>query len=273
VTIREALATASHLLAQSVRNPRKEAMILMRTQLGCTDTYLIAHDDETLADEAGYFALVDRRVAHEPLQYITGVASFYSRDFVVREGVLVPRPETEILVDKTCELAREFDARTIAEIGSGSGVISVMLALLLPDAQLIATDISPAAVALSRENAAKFGVADRIDFRLSSYLDGVGEVDIIVSNPPYIRADEELERQVLNEPHEALFGGREGDEVLKNIILLFQKRRAKALACEMGHDQRASIEAFLAQQNIKNYSFYKDLSGLDRGFVIRRDDE
>ncbi|MDR1554915.1 MAG: peptide chain release factor N(5)-glutamine methyltransferase, partial [Campylobacteraceae bacterium] len=222
-----------------------------------------------VSDTEGFFAWVKQRAEHVPLEYITQKASFYSREFVVKEGVLVPRPETEILVDKTVELIKEHKVSKVAEIGTGSGVISIMLALLLPQISIDATDISPKAIELAKLNAQKFGVEKRIKFHLTSYLDGVPPPQILVSNPPYISTKEELEKHVLNEPHSALFGGEQGDEILKNIILLSQKLRVLALACEMGYDQKNSLENFFKENKITNYSFYQDLSGLDRGFIMK----
>jgi release factor glutamine methyltransferase len=187
----------------------------------------------------------------------------------MHEGVLVPRPETEMLVDKTAELVKKYNARRVAEVGTGSGVISVMLALLLPKISINATDISPKAIELAKLNARKFGVEERIRFHLTSYLDGIEPPQILVSNPPYVSKKEELEKHVLNEPHAALFGGEQGDEMLKDIILLSKKLGVLALACEMGYDQRQSIKSFFEDNKIENYSFYQDLSGLDRGFIMK----
>ncbi|MDR2100785.1 MAG: peptide chain release factor N(5)-glutamine methyltransferase, partial [Campylobacteraceae bacterium] len=193
----------------------------------------------------------------------------YSKEFIMHEGVLVPRPETEMLVDKTAELVKKYNARRVAEVGTGSGVISVMLALLLPKISINATDISPKAIELAKLNARKFGVEERIRFHLTSYLDGIEPPQILVSNPPYVSKKEELEKHVLNEPHAALFGGEQGDEMLKDIILLSKKLGVLALACEMGYDQRQSIKSFFEDNKIENYSFYQDLSGLDRGFIMK----
>jgi len=268
-SIKEVLHKSALILSKSVRNPKKEAMILLREFSGKSDTFLIAHDEAQVDDEESFFAWVKRRAEHTPLEYITQKVSFYSREFAIKEGVLVPRPETEVLVDKAVELIKELKASHIAEIGTGSGVISVMLAILLPDITIDASDISPEAIELAKTNAKKFGVEGRIKFHLTSYLDGIKTPDIIISNPPYISTKEELERHVLNEPHSALFGGEQGDEMLRDIILLAKQRGVLALACEMGYDQRNTLEMFFKEQNIKNYSFYQDLSGLDRGFIVK----
>ncbi|MDR2081469.1 MAG: peptide chain release factor N(5)-glutamine methyltransferase [Campylobacteraceae bacterium] len=268
-TVREALRQSASMLSKSVKNPKKEAMILLREWLKKDDVFLITHEDFQISDIDGFFEWVKRRASHTPLEYITQKVSFYSREFIIKEGVLVPRPETEILVDKTVELIKEFGAENVAEIGAGSGVISIMLALLTPHIQINATDISRKAVELAKLNAQKFSVEKRIKFHLTSFLNGVPAPQILVSNPPYVSKKEELEKHVLNEPHAALFGGEHGDEMLKEIVLLAKKLGILALACEMGYDQKESMENFFQDNNIKNYSFYQDLNGLDRGFIIK----
>ncbi|MDR2789977.1 MAG: peptide chain release factor N(5)-glutamine methyltransferase [Campylobacteraceae bacterium] len=269
MTIREVLRQSASMLSKSVKNPKKEAMILLREWLKKDDIFLAAHDDFEVNDIDGFFEWVKQRAEHTPLEYITQKVSFYSREFIMKEGVLAPRPETEILVDKTVELIKEYKASRVAEIGTGSGVISIMTALLAPQIQIDATDISRKAVELAKLNAQKFGVEDRIKFHLTTFLDGVCAPQILVSNPPYISKKERLEEHVLNEPHIALFGGEQGDEILKEIVLLAKKLGVLALACEMGYDQKESMKSFFEDNSIKNYCFYRDLSGLDRGFIIK----
>ncbi|MDR1460162.1 MAG: peptide chain release factor N(5)-glutamine methyltransferase [Campylobacteraceae bacterium] len=268
-TIKEVLQKSSSMLSRSVINPKKEAMILLREWIKKDEVFLITHDDFEVSDVDGFFEWVKRRAEHTPLEYITQKVSFCSKEFVVEEDVLVPRPETEILVDKTLNLIKEYNAVRVAEIGTGSGVISIMLALLSPQIKIDATDISSKAIEIASINARKFGVEDRIKFHLTSYLDGVESPQILVSNPPYISKKEELEKHVLNEPHNALFGGEQGDEILKEIVLLAKKLNILALACEMGYDQKHSLENFFKNNEIKNYLFYQDLSGFDRGFIIK----
>jgi release factor glutamine methyltransferase len=266
--VKELLQIGAKML-QNVRNPKREASILLREWMGKDDSFLVAHDEMLVQNEEGFLEWVKCRAAHTPLEYITKKVSFYSREFEIEEGVLVPRPETEILVDKTAELIREYGATKVAEIGTGSGVISVMLSLLLSEICIDATDISPKAIELAKKNARKFGLEDRIKFHLTSYLDGVEPPQILVSNPPYISKKDELEKNVLNEPHDALFGGEQGDEILKNIVLLAKKLNVSVLACEMGYDQKESMRSFFEDNKIETYSFYQDLSGLYRGFIVK----
>ncbi|EJP74397.1 MULTISPECIES: peptide chain release factor N(5)-glutamine methyltransferase [Campylobacter] len=266
--IEAALKEASTQISAVCESPRKVAKLLLMHHLGMSAEWIFLNLSADLADESGYFALVRRFCEYEPLEYITSKADFYGLNFSVRKGVLIPRPETEILVDKSLEILVNLPAARVAEIGTGSGIISICIALNSP-AKITATDINETALDLARENAAKFGVVDRIEFIKCAYLDDVsGEFDLLVSNPPYIAQDYKLDKFVLNEPHNALFGGLTGDEILKNIILLARNRRVKNLACEMGYDQKSSLEKALKFNGFEA-KFYQDLAGFDRGFTAK----
>jgi len=268
--IKELLAQSSEQLRDVTDVPQKEAMILLGEVSGREMSWLLTHSDDEISSDERFEQLLKRRANHEPLEYILERASFYDREFYVDSRVLIPRPETEILVDKAVELAKTLPEQAhIVEIGSGSGIISVMLSLLLPKARFTAVDISVDALMVSQENAQKHGVNDRITFIESSYLDGVqGEIDMIVSNPPYIANKEPLGIGLSYEPSLALYGGNRGDEMLCHIIDLFLARNVKVLACEMGYDQRQPMNLY-AQSKGLAIEFYKDLAGLDRGFWIK----
>lgn len=268
--IKELLAKSAEQLREVTDIPQKEAMILLGEVLGCEMSWLLSHSDDEISMDERFTSFLKRRVLHEPLEYILGRASFYGREFDVDSRVLIPRPETEILVDKALELAKELPHQPhIVEIGCGSGIISIMLALLLPNARFTAVDISSEALHVSRDNAKKQGVSERITFVEGSYLDGVsGEIDMIVSNPPYIADAESLGIGLSYEPSLALYGGRRGDEMLCHIIDLFVTRGVKALACEMGYDQRLPMSVYAKSKGLE-VEFYKDLAGLDRGFWIK----
>ena len=276
MTVNDALKAAVSLIAPACEisgaNPARVAKALLMWHLGVKIEWIFLNLNRELEDSEGYFALAKRFANHEPLEYITGEASFYGLTFNVKKGVLIPRPETEILVERSLEILLNLPARKgpplVAEIGTGSGIISICLALN-SNAKIIASDISDDALNLARENAAKFGVEDRIEFVKCAYLDQIyGQFDLLVSNPPYIAQDYELDKFVLNEPHEALFGGAAGDEILKNIIFVAKNRGVKYLACEMGYDQKASLESVLELSGFEA-EFYRDLAGFDRGFVAR----
>ena len=276
MTVNDALKAAASQIAPACEisgaNPARVAKALLTSYLGVKIEWIFLNLNRELEDSEGYFALAKRFANHEPLEYITGEAGFYGLSFNVKKGVLIPRPETEILVEKSLEILSNLPAQKepplVAEIGTGSGIISICLALN-SNAKIIASDISDDALNLARQNAAKFGVEDRIEFVKCAYLDQIyGRFDLLVSNPPYIAQDYELDKFVLNEPHEALFGGAAGDEILKNIIFVAKNRGVKYLACEMGYDQKASLESVLELSGFEA-EFYRDLSGFDRGFVAR----
>lgn len=268
--IKELLSQSAEQLREVTDIPQKEAMILLGEVLGCEMSWLLSHSDDEISMDERFTEFLRRRVSHEPLEYILGRANFYGREFDVDARVLIPRPETEILVDKAVELAKELSPHAhIVEIGCGSGIISIMLALLLPHAKFTAVDISSEALHVSRHNAKKQGVSERITFVEGSYLDGVsGEIDMIVSNPPYIADAETLGIGLSYEPSLALYGGYRGDEMLCQIIDLFVTRGVKVLACEMGYDQRQPISVYAKNKGLE-VEFYKDLAELDRGFWIK----
>lgn len=261
-TIKEALKEASLIL----NNP-KEASILLRHLLNYDQVQLLLNEQKTLDQYQEYQTLIQRCKVNEPIEYITGNVSFYSRDFFIQPGALIPRPETELLVDCALEIAKTKPLR-IAEIGTGSGIISVMLVLLVNKIEIVATDISSEALAVAKINAKKFGVEDKITFVQSNYLDNIyNEFDMIISNPPYIANDFELEENLSYEPQNALFGGKVGDEMLKEIIDLWIEKKSPYLLCEMGYDQKEPLTQYLINHGIKEFSFYKDLAGFDRGFI------
>ena len=220
-----------------------------------------------MKNEAKFRDYVAKYATGTPLEYITNKCKFFDFEFYVDERVLIPRFETEILVDKAFNAAELFKNPRICEVGTGTGIIAICLKKFFPEAQVIATDISADALEVAKKNAKKFGVD--IDFVHCEYLSEVqGDFDIIVSNPPYISASYSLDERVLKEPNLALIGGDRGDEKLKKLIFL-SANRTKYLLCEMGYDQRASMQQALSESGFK-YEFYKDLAGFDRGFVARK---
>jgi len=236
--------------------------------LGKEILWLMAHDDEKIEIPQDFLDDIEQRKNSVPLEYILKLASFYSREFYVDARVLIPRPETELLVDHVLDWAQGREVLTIAEIGTGSGIISIMLAHFLPHAHLIAVDLSNEALEVAKINAKKHGVSDNITFVHGNLLDCVREpIDILVSNPPYIQKDAILEKNLSYEPSLALFGGEEGDEILKKIIDIAQESKIDFLACEMGYDQRDKITNYLKTLNRKAI-FYKDYADFDRGFLL-----
>ncbi len=269
VTIGEGLKEATAQLKGVVERPRLEAELLLAHHMGEDRIWLHTREHERLPDPETFRALVTRRQNREPIEYITARATFYEIELEVGEGVLIPRPETELLVDRAAALIEREGLRRICEIGVGSGAISIMLARKFPDLSIVATDISEAALDYARRNIARYGLEGRITLQRTSFMDGVeGAFEMIVSNPPYIARNYDLPDPVRYEPEEALFGGEAGDEMLQTILSLAKARQVPYVACEMGYDQKASMIRFCRSLGWPVPRFYKDLAGWDRGFVL-----
>jgi release factor glutamine methyltransferase len=270
MTIKQALNQAKEQLNGIVPRAMFEVQLLMAHHLGVDRMYLIINDNQELQDSDGFFDLVSQRCSYKPIEYITKKVSFYDIELFVDEGVLIPRPETELLIDRCANIIQKHNITKIAEIGVGSGAISVVLARRFPHLQITATDISPQALSIAQQNIDSFNLTEQIELRHTSLLDGCDDsFELIVSNPPYIADNIILEPNVQGyEPHTALFGGEKGDELLKEIILQTKARDTRWLCCEMGYDQKEPLQKFMSQNGIYGAEFYKDLAGLDRGFVV-----
>lgn len=272
MTIKKALVWGKKELFEVCQRPQYEAELLLAYHLKKDRTYLIIHDND-IVDIKEYEKIIQRRKNNEPYEYIVGEASFYDIHLCVESGVLIPRPETEILIDLVANIIEKENITCITEIGVGSGAISVVLARKFPKLKVIATDICDTPLKVAQLNINKYELTEQIELRKSNLLDNVSEsVELVVSNPPYIAEDFLLESNVIDyEPKEALFGGRVGDELLKQIILDVKERGTKWLACEMGYDQKEPLQACVNEVGVKSIQFYKDLAGHDRGFVIEFD--
>ena len=285
-TLRLALDAAEKVLAEGAHPERArrdtETLLLHALKTNVPDAnlaWLIAHEDEPLAaDAAGPFCdLIERRLAGEPIQYITGEAEFYGLPFHVNRDVLIPRPETEHLVEKVMALAAEFVRPKIVDVGTGSGAIAVALAHALPFAVITATDISADALAVAKANAARNGVADRVRFFKGDLLEAVaGEhFDIVISNPPYVPESDHatLDVEVRDyEPAQALFAGEDGLQIYRRLIPAAFDALVPGgyLALEIGYGQRAGIEALLVREGFAGIEFIPDLQGIARVAVARR---
>lgn len=259
----------------AIPRPEREAQLLLMHHLSCDELWLLTNRDSEVKDLQSLYAMVQRRAQNEPLEYLTNRVSFYSREFFIAPGALIPRPETELLIDEVlaCYPQKE-DELQFVEVGVGSGIISIMLALLYPNAKFIGVDISLEALAVAKQNREKFGLQKRIELRHGSLLDVVEEeVDYLVSNPPYIAADAPLESNLSYEPQNALFGGVVGDEIIKELLNEVLKRKINFFSCEIGYDQKDRITNYLRGKSYQSLEFYKDLSGFDRGFTLRIQDE
>lgn len=240
---------------------------LMRATLGVNDAYLIAHaDDEVSAPHAAHFrALAARRAAGEPVAYIVGERAFYDHVFKVTPAVLIPRAETELLV----ELALQRDPGCVLDMGTGSGCIAISIALARPAAQVTALDQSESALAIARENAALLN-ARNVTFQSGNWFDAVQNqrFDIIVANPPYVAAgDAHLTQGDLRfEPASALAAGVDG---LADIRLIIDGARRHLtpggwLLFEHGYDQATRCRELLSQADFGEVRSWRDLAGIDR---------
>lgn len=271
MTIKETIKKHSHRLKFVTHIPAKELEILMLHLLDKNTIWLHLNYNEEFKYEKELEKLLKKRENNYPLEYLINKASFYGENFIVKEGVLIPRPETEILVENALEILKEKENPKVLEIGVGSGIISVMLALLIEDIQITAVDINDKALELAKQNAIKHKVEDKITFIKSDLFENVEENDLtmIISNPPYIANDYKLPPNVKYEPRNALFGGEIGDELLKDIIDGTNEREIEYLLCEMGFDQKKPLEEYFKKFDVKEYSFYKDYEKFDRGFTLR----
>lgn len=265
------MTPAADLLAEARGPlPAAEARQLMCHVLGWSRARLGARPEQALTDEqaARFRELVDARAAGEPLAYLTGEREFYGRRFAVGPAVLIPRPETEVLVDAALELLRRVRAPRILDLGTGSGVLAVTLALERPGGFVAAVDRSPAALELARRNAAALGA--EVSFLAGDWLQAIGaRFDLIVANPPYVAAgDAHLAAGDLRrEPRHALTdGSADGLASLRTIIAQAPGRLAAggALAVEHGYEQAAAVRDLFRTAGFGALDSMADLAGIAR---------
>jgi release factor glutamine methyltransferase len=275
-TAGDALQAARARLASTTQYPRRDAELILAYVLGCDQTALLTHPERPLSTkEAEQFeALLERRQASEPVQYLTGTQEFFGLLFEVSPDVLIPRPETEHLVEAVLERFNRDANPRIVDVGTGSGAIAVAIAHALPQSQVMAVDLYPKALEVARRNAERHGVIDRVTLLQSDLLAAAGskEFDVVVSNPPYIADGEVLEVQVANyEPRSALYAGPTGLEVYQRLIP--QARTVLKpqgwLIMEIGYGQRPALEALLGGWS--EVSFVPDLQGIARVALARTD--
>lgn len=277
--LREALVSATNRLTKAdMANPGRDAELLLMFVLGRDRTYLFSHPEHPLTESetARYDGAIAKRSQGMPPQYLTGRQEFWGMDFIVSPAVLIPRPETEHLVETALELARGLEHPRIVDVGTGSGCIALALAKELPNAELHAVDISPEALEVARENARRHHLGQRIDFRCSNLLDAFPQensFDFVVSNPPYISESEknQLQTEVRDfEPHIALFSGPSGYEVMERLIeqAALALKPGGRLAMEIGAGQHERLATLLAGWT--NLRFVEDLQGIQRVVVAQR---
>lgn len=284
MTIAEAILQGAHQLRQAgVVEARREAGSLVAFVLDRDRSFILSHAEDSIDGEqaARLHAYLERRAQGEPLQYITGHQEFFGLDFEVTSDVLIPRPETELLVESALKLAAG-SAPFICDVGTGSGCIAITLLHELreiPGARAVALDISPAALEVAKRNAARHSVTEQIDFVLSdcfrSLHDPQSSFDLIVSNPPYVeeRALAGLQREVRDfEPRVALLAGADGLAVIRRLLLeagSFLKTGGHFLF-EIGFDQSAAVEQLIDRNTWKLLDIYKDLQGIPRTVALEK---
>ena len=278
MTLRQYLTAAKARLVAAGVEPSEAArdvLYLAMHVLGWDRATVHARDidppPETFA--GSYEAAIERRTRREPVAYITGAQEFWSRDFAVSPAVLIPRPETELIIEEAISMA----FATVADIGTGSGCLAVTIAAEFPRARVVATDISGPALAVARTNARRYRVADRIEFKETRYLDGIaGPFDLIVSNPPYVTDGdyEGLAPEVREaEPRSALTAGVDGLDDIRQVLHCAAKLLVPGgrLLMEMGHQQAEAVTAVVGSlPRLQLVEIRNDLQRIPRMAIIER---
>lgn len=265
--------TVPYLAKKGIPNPRLEADLLLTAVLDLPRVKLYSDWDRPLepAEVQAYREIILRRVQGFPLAYLSGKKAFLSWDFEVNPAVLIPRPETELLVEAVVDRFQAFEEPAGVDVGTGSGAIAIALAKLIPGSTWTALDISRDALEVAERNASRLGVADRVCFRHSDLLDVIlaegMTVDVIVSNPPYIPQEEinTLQPEVRKEPLLALDGGADGLEVYRRLIpqAALCLKSGGILALEHGFGQQAAVGRICEEYGF-DWEGRADLSGIDR---------
>ncbi|MDP9140769.1 MAG: peptide chain release factor N(5)-glutamine methyltransferase [Pseudomonadota bacterium] len=269
MTLGEALSAAQAALAAVTDTPRLDAEWLLEHVTALDRPQLLIRADDALdeASSARYFALVERRRRGEPLAYLTGERGFWSLNLKVSADVLVPRPETELLVEWSLLLIAELDRPVIADLGTGSGALALALATERPDAIVDATDVSAAALVIAQGNAERLGL-QRVRFQRGHWLEPLADqaYDLLVSNPPYIAANDAHLQALQYEPMLALSDGADGLGALREIISSAPAhlRRNGWLMVEHGYDQGAAVRDLFARTGFSAIETRRDLGGQER---------
>jgi len=279
--LKQALASAvDRLEAADVGSPRMNAEVLLMFVLGVHRAYLYAHPERELTqeEEARYSDVLGQRATGMPSQYITGHQEFWGLDFVVSPAVLIPRPETEHLVETVLELAREVPRRKIVDVGTGSGCVALALAHELKNAEVYAVDASPEALEIARANRARLQLDGRVRFLHSNVLQSLAEVrdfDFVVSNPPYVGFDEadKVQKSVRDfEPRIAVFAGERGLDVIGPLVVQAHTTLKPGgwLAVEIGYSMRDAVLNLLSPTMWEDVRIVPDLQGIPRVVAAKK---
>lgn len=274
MTIKDIIVKYSKELEEISPTPRLDVETLLQKVLGVDRLYILLNLERVLSeDEEQLFnKFINERLNNRPIAYIVGNREFMGLDFFVKEGVLIPRPDTEVLVEEVIELAKKKDAKNILDIGTGSGAITVSLAKYLENVKVTSVDISDIALEIGKRNAISNEVNDRINFvksDLFTNIDKETKFDIIVSNPPYIKREviDTLDKQVKDyEPYNALEGGVDGLDFYRAITKQAKNylKKGGILAYEVGHDQSEDVSKLMEMDGYTNIYTLKDLQQIDR---------
>lgn len=279
MTIREMLRKGMiDLKTNKVEEPQLKARLLMQFILKKPREYLLVYDNQmlTLRQQVDYLKAIKKLIQGIPIQHITHQQEFMKMNFFVNEDVLIPRPDTEILVEQVIDVARKNNSKNILDLCTGSGAIAISLAKYIENSQITALDISDEALEIAKKNAKMNEVENKITFVKSNLFERIEDekYDIIVSNPPYIKEIKIklLEKQVQKEPKIALNGGKDGLDFYRKIIKEAKKYlKFKGYLClEIGYDQKEEvIELINKEERYVNITCYKDLCGNDRVILAR----
>ena len=279
--LKQALASAvDRLEAADVGSPRMNAEVLLMFVLGVNRAYLYAHPERELTaeEESRYNETLAQRATGMPSQYITGHQEFWGLDFIVSPAVLIPRPETEHLVETVLELARGIPNPKLVDVGTGSGCIALALAHELKDAEVYGLDISCEALEIARANAARLQLETRVHFAQSNVLEALSDVldfDFVVSNPPYVGFGEadKVQRSVRNfEPRAAVFAGEQGLHVIGTLVEQAHTALKPGgwLAVEIGYSMRDAVLNLLDPTLWEYVNVVPDLQGIPRVVAARK---
>lgn len=253
--------------------PPNESRILLSHALECSLEYLLINTDKEI-DESEYLKLVARRRNHEPIAYIIGKKEFYSREFIVSPDVLIPRPDSEVMMDAI--INSSLKANSILELGTGSGCLLLTLLLEMPSIKGEGVDISDESIKIATQNMEKFDLSNRCKIYKSNWFEKVeGRFDIIISNPPYINKDDQTimaKETILHEPESALYGEEKGLADYKKIAESASKflNPKGRIFLEIGIGQKDDVVRIFEEDGFVLESAHKDLSGVDRVISLVR---
>ncbi|WP_232178531.1 peptide chain release factor N(5)-glutamine methyltransferase [Sulfurihydrogenibium yellowstonense] len=266
-----------------IENPASEASILISKILDLPKHYIISYPDLEISEEDAkkLVVLSEKRASGYPMAYLTKSKEFFGLDFYIEEGILIPRPETEILVEKVIEKLQNAKGELIGlEVGIGSGCISVSLLKNIKNLKIIGIDISEKALEITEKNAEIHGVLDRLKLFKFDIMNekmnslNLPKLDFVVSNPPYIKEEDyqKLQKEVKKEPKEALISGKEGTEFYEKIVNSLKDflKEDGFFAFEVGIGQAEKVKQILEDNGYKNIEIYKDLAGIDRVIIASK---